>query len=192
MSMDKGRIEEAFRQSAEAMQALDEADFDILLEMTELVVEAYARGGKVILMGNGGSAADAQHIAAELVSRFRLEREGLFAIALTVNTSILTAIGNDYGFENVFERQVEAIARSGDIVVGLSTSGNSPNVLRAIERARAMGCITFGFTGMTGGQLLHAVDLCFSAPTDDTPRIQEVHITAGHILCELVESAMFG
>ena len=190
--MELERVREAFSASVEALQALGEADFRVILEMAELLVEAYERGGKVILMGNGGSAADAQHLAAELVSRFKLERRGLPAIALTVNTSILTAIGNDYGFENIFERQVEAIARSGDVVMGLSTSGSSPNVLRAIEKARRMGCITFGFTGASGGQMPHAVDLCFQAPTDDTPHVQEVHITAGHILCGLVEGAMFG
>ncbi|NOQ55125.1 MAG: SIS domain-containing protein [Thermoplasmata archaeon] len=186
------RIKEAFAESIAAKQALSEEDLAVLLEMSKLTVEALKRGRKVIFMGNGGSAADAQHLVAELVSRFRLEREGMPAIALTVNTSILTAIGNDYGFEYVFERQVAALAQSGDIVVGLSTSGNSPNVLRAIEKARTMGCLTFGFTGRSGGQMPHAVDLCFSAPSDDTPRIQEVHITAGHILCELVEAEMFG
>ncbi len=185
-------IKEAFAESIAAKQALSEEDLAVLLEMSKLTVEALKRGRKVIFMGNGGSAADAQHLVAELVSRFRLEREGMPAIALTVNTSILTAIGNDYGFEYVFERQVAALAQSGDIVVGLSTSGNSPNVLRAIEKARTMGCLTFGFTGRSGGQMPHAVDLCFSAPSDDTPRIQEVHITAGHILCELVEAEMFG
>lgn len=186
------RIKEAFAESIAVKQALSEEDLAVLLEMSKLTVEALQKGRKVIFMGNGGSAADAQHLVAELVSRFRLEREGMPAIALTVNTSILTAIGNDYGFEYVFERQVAAIAQSGDIVVGLSTSGNSPNVLRAIEKARTMGCLTFGFTGRSGGQMPHAVDLCFSAPSDDTPRIQEVHITAGHILCELVEAEMFG
>ena len=179
--MELERVREAFGETVKTIQALSDADFRVILEMAELVVGTYERGGKVILMGNGGSASDAQHLAAELVSRFKLD--GLSAIALTVNTSILTAIGNDYGFENIFERQVEAIARSGDVVIGLSTSGSSPNVLRAIEKARRMGCITFGFTGMSGGQMPHAVDLCFSAPTDDTPRVQEVHITAGHILC---------
>ncbi len=190
MTLDK--IREAFAESIKAKQALSEEDLKVILDMSNLTVEALHRGKKVIFMGNGGSAADAQHLAAELVSKFRLEREGMPALALSVNTSILTAIGNDYGFEYVFERQVAAIAQSGDIVVGISTSGNSPNVLRAIEKARALGCLTFGFTGRSGGQMPHAVDLCFSAPSDDTPRIQEVHITAGHILCELVEAEMFG
>lgn len=192
MNMDIDRIRQVFRESAEVKMALTDEDFKVVLEMAELMVEALTRGGKVLLMGNGGSAADAQHIAAELVSRFMLERDGLPAIALTVNTSVLTAVGNDYGFDHVFERQIEALARAGDVVVGISTSGNSTNVLRAIEKARAMDCITVGMTGMSGGQIVHAVDLCFRAPSDDTPRIQEVHITAGHIMCEVVESTMFG
>jgi D-sedoheptulose 7-phosphate isomerase len=190
--MDIDRVRQAFRESADVKLALTEDDLGVVLEMARHTVEALEQGRKVILMGNGGSAADAQHIAAELVSRFKLERKGLPAIALSVNTSILTAVGNDYGFDHVFERQVGAIAESGDIVVGISTSGNSVNVLRAIEHARALGCLTFGLTGASGGQLRHSVDLCFMAPSDDTPRIQEVHITAGHILCELVETAMFG
>jgi len=190
MTIDK--IKEAFAESIMATQALKEEDLMVILEMSKLTVKALQRGKKVIFMGNGGSAADSQHLAAELVSRFRLEREGIPAMALTVNTSILTAIGNDYGFEYVFERQVAAIAQAGDIVVGLSTSGNSPNVLRAIEKARTIGCLTFGFTGQSGGQMPHAVDLCFRVPSNDTPRIQEVHIIAGHILCELVEAEMFG
>ncbi len=190
MTIDK--IKEAFAESIMAKQALSEEDLMVILEMSKLTVEALQRGKKVIFMGNGGSAADSQHLAAELVSRFRLEREAMPAMALTVNTSVLTAVGNDYGFEYVFERQVAAIAQAGDIVVGLSTSGNSPNVLRAIEKARAMGCLTFGFTGQSGGQMPQAVDLCFRVPSNDTPRIQEVHITAGHILCELVEAEMFG
>ncbi len=190
--MSRERIKEALRESVEAKQALTEEDIGTIAEIADTMVEALRRGRKVIWMGNGGSAADAQHLAAELVSKFYMERGGLPSLALHCNTSVVTAVGNDYGFDHVFERQVEALAKEGDVVVGISTSGNSPNVLQAIERARDRGCITVGMTGMSGGVLFGAVDLCLRAPSDDTPRIQEVHITAGHIICELVESAMFG
>ena len=186
------RVREAFAQSVEAKQALTEDDHAMVLDIAETMAEALERDNKVIWMGNGGSAADAQHLAAELVSKFYMERKALASLALSCNTSILTAVGNDYGFEHVFERQIEAVARPGDVVVGISTSGNSPNVLRAIEKARKMGCITVGMTGRKGGKLAQSVDLLFSAPSDDTPRIQEVHITAGHIICEIVESTVFG
>jgi D-sedoheptulose 7-phosphate isomerase len=185
-------IERLFKASIAVKQALTRQDYETVQSMADAVVAALRGGGKVLLFGNGGSAADAQHLAAELVSRFYKERAGLPALALTVNTSVLTAVANDYAFDRVFERQVEALARKGDIVVGISTSGNSPNVLKAVERAKAMGCQTVGMTGRKGGRLAGTVDICFRAPSDDTPRIQEVHITAGHILCQLVEEAMFG
>jgi D-sedoheptulose 7-phosphate isomerase len=190
--MSLERIEEAFAQSIEAKQALTGDDHALILEIANTMIEALNNGKKVIWMGNGGSAADAQHLAAELVSKFYLERAGLPSLALNANTSILTAVGNDYGFDHVFERQIEAVAESGDVVVGISTSGNSPNVLRAIDHARSKGCVTVAMTGRSGGQLVHSVDLCFRAPSDDTPRIQEVHITAGHIICEVVEATIFG
>jgi len=190
--MTKERIKEALRESMEAKEALTDDDHALILEMAYTLIEALSQGNKVIWMGNGGSAADAQHLSAELVSRFYKEREALPSIALNCNTSVLTAIGNDYGFEHIFQRQVEALARAGDVVVGISTSGASANVLLAIERARDMGCVTIGLTGASGGQLEHAVDLCLKVPSDDTPRIQEVHITVGHIICEIVESVMFG
>ena len=186
------RIREALRESVEAKEALTEEDHATILEMAYTMVEALSQGNKVIWMGNGGSAADAQHLAAELVSKFYMERDGLPSLALNTNTSVLTAIGNDYGFNHVFERQVEALARPGDVVVGISTSGNSPNVLLAIDKARSAGCLTIGLTGRSGGQLAAAVDLCLKVPSDDTPRIQEVHITVGHIICEIVESITFG
>jgi D-sedoheptulose 7-phosphate isomerase len=190
--MSLERIQEAFRESIAAKEAVTEEDHKLVLEIACTMIDALKRGNKVIWMGNGGSAADAQHLAAELVSKFYLERDGLPSLALHCNTSVLTAVGNDYGFEYVFERQIDALARSGDVIVGISTSGNSPNVLRAVEKARTMGCITVGMTGGSGGQLVHAVDLCFKAPSEDTPRIQEVHITVGHILCEVVEGTIFG
>ncbi|MCK5252043.1 MAG: D-sedoheptulose 7-phosphate isomerase [Thermoplasmata archaeon] len=190
--MTTERIKEAFRESIEAKEALTDDDYGLILEMAYTMVEATSQGNKIIWMGNGGSAADAQHLAAELVSKFYMEREGMPSLALNCNTSVLTAIGNDYGFEHVFERQIEALARPGDVVVGISTSGNSPNVLLAIDLARNMGCLTLGMTGRSGGKLADVVDLCLKVPSDDTPRIQEVHITAGHIICEIVESVVFG
>jgi D-sedoheptulose 7-phosphate isomerase len=190
--MTVDRIKEAFQESIEAKAALTEEDHAIILEIAYTMVEALSQRNKVIWMGNGGSAADAQHLAAELVSRFYKEREGLPSIALHGNTSVVTAIGNDYGFEHIYARQVEALARPGDVVVGISTSGNSPNVLLAIDKAKDLGCLTVGMTGTPGGKLAEIVDLLFKVPSDDTPRIQEVHITAGHIICEIVESIMFG
>ncbi len=154
--------------------------------------EAYGKGNKVLLMGNGGSAADAQHIAAELVGRFLLERKPLPALALTTNSSILTAVANDTDFEHSFARQIEAHAASGDIAVLISTSGNSPNVLAAAQAARGSGCYTAAFTGHTGGKLASNVDLLLAVPSDQTPRIQEAHILLGHLYCDLVEQILFG
>ncbi len=153
------------------------------------IAEAHRAGGRLILFGNGGSAADAQHIACELVGRFLEERRALDAIALGVNVPTLTAIGNDYGYNRVFERQLEAVAKPGDVVIGLSTSGNSPNILRAVKRAGKIGCTTVAMTGRTGGKLKDAADILLNVPSDDTPRIQESHILIGHIVCELVERA---
>jgi len=154
------------------------------------LVLALQGGGKVLLFGNGGSAADAQHIAAELVGRYKVERRGLPAIALTTDTSALTAIANDYGYDRVFARQVEALSAPGDAVVGISTSGNSPSVVEAIAVAARRGCTTLALTGRDGGKLGHMVDVHLNVPHDDTARVQEAHITLGHILCELVERAM--
>ena len=166
-----------------------------LLKVVEKVAreasQALAAGRKILLFGNGGSAADAQHIAAELVGRYKRERKGMPAVALTVNTSVLTAIANDYGFEQVFARQVEALGAPGDLAFGISTSGNSPSVLRGVEAAKAGGILTVGLTGRTGGRLKALVDLCLQVPSDDTPRIQEAHILLGHILCEYLEETGF-
>lgn len=166
----------------------------------QAVVEAAARacaaslrgGGKVLLAGNGGSAAEAQHFAAELVSRFALEREALPAQALSTDTSILTAIGNDYGYEHLFARQVRAHGRQGDVFIGLSTSGTSANVLRAFDEARARGMVCIGFTGNRGGPMQALCDHLIDVPAADTPRIQEAHLLLGHILCGLIERALFG
>jgi len=141
----------------------------------------------IYFLGNGGSAADCQHLAAELVGRFKKERRGLPAVALTTDTSILTAIGNDYGFEEIFARQVEALVKPGDLVVGISTSGDSPNVVKAIQLAKEKGALAVGLTGRRGGKLVDVCDLCIKVPSDVTARIQEVHILIGHIVCEMID-----
>ena len=160
--------------------------------VVDLVAESLGKGHKLLVMGNGGSAADAQHFAAEVVGRFKLERRALPAIALSTDTSILTAVGNDYGFDLVFRRQVEALARAGDVVVGISTSGSSNNVYGALLLARELGCSTVGLLGRDGGAISGIVDIPLTVPVHDTPRVQEAHITIIHIICELVEKRLFG
>lgn len=159
--------------------------------VSELIIRAIEQGNKLLVFGNGGSAADAQHMAAEFVGRFAFDRPALPAMALSVNTSCLTAIGNDYSFNLVFSRQIEALGRRGDVAIGISTSGNSPNVLSGLSVARKMGIHTVGLTCQTGGKLKGAADYCICVPSDETPRIQECHILIGHIIAELVEVAMF-
>jgi D-sedoheptulose 7-phosphate isomerase len=161
-------------------------------QLAEQMRDALRRGGKVVWMGNGGSAADSQHLASELVGRFQLQRKGLASIALTTDSSILTSLGNDFGFEQIFARQVEALCQPVDVVMGLSTSGNSRNVLAAIREARAMGAYTACLLGGNGGLLASECDLALVVPSDDTPRIQEAHILIGHILCGLVETGLSG
>jgi D-sedoheptulose 7-phosphate isomerase len=160
-------------------------------KVSEILIDGLRAGNKLILMGNGGSAADAQHIAAEFVGRFAFDRPALPALALSVNTSCVTAIGNDYGFDLVFCRQIEALGRRGDVAIGISTSGKSPNVLRGMSTARRMGLATVGLTGATWGPLADVVDFCICAPSIETPRIQECHILIGHIISELVEQTIF-
>lgn len=155
-------------------------------------ISCLQNGGKVLLAGNGGSAADAQHIAGEFVSRFAFDRPGLPAIALTTDTSIMTAIGNDYGYERLFARQVQALGRVGDAFIGYSTSGKSPNVLLALEEARARGLISIGLTGNRGGPMRERCDFLLEVPSGETPKIQEGHLVLGHILCGLIENGMFG
>ncbi|MEF7616511.1 D-sedoheptulose 7-phosphate isomerase [Aquincola sp. MAHUQ-54] len=166
-----------------------------LLEQVRAVAERCAHaclaGNKVLFAGNGGSAADAQHLAGEFVSRFNYDRPGLSSFALTVDTSVLTAIGNDYGYERVFARQVQACAKPGDVLIGLSTSGNSPNILAAFDQARSMDVYTIGMTGLTGGKMASLSDVCIRVPSTETPRIQECHITIGHVICGLVERQIF-
>lgn len=181
-------IKERFNDHLEVFQAVMASD---LLEKLDRVAgevkAALARGNKVMFCGNGGSAADSQHLAAEFVGRFQKERRGLPAIALTVDTSILTAIGNDYGYDRVFVRQVEALARPGDVLIGISTSGNSPNVVAAIELAKEMGCFTAGFTAIGGGKMANICDEILAVPAKVTARAQEMHILMGHIICELAD-----
>jgi D-sedoheptulose 7-phosphate isomerase len=163
----------------------------VVATVSRLLIHALKQGNKVLLFGNGGSAADAQHIAAEFVGRFAFDRPALPALALSVNSSCVTAIGNDYGFDRVFSRQLEALARLGDVAIGISTSGNSANVLHAMSTAKKMGLGTVALTGQGGGKLRGSVDHCICAPSDKTPRIQECHILIGHIISELVEKELF-
>lgn len=172
------------------------ADDAALLAATEAIagaiVSALRSGNKVLLVGNGGSAADAQHIAAEIVGRYKRERPGYAAIALTTDTSALTAITNDYGFEQVFARQVEGLGQRGDVLLAYSTSGRSPNILAALREARARGLITVGFTGPKGENMRSLCDYLFVSPSDDTPVIQQIHMTAGHAICDQVERTLTG
>lgn len=154
------------------------------------IADVLKRGGKILFCGNGGSAADSQHLAAEFVNRFQRDRRALAAVSLTTDTSVLTSIGNDLGFDHIFSRQVEALARPGDLLVAISTSGNSPNVLRAVEAARALGVSTVGLCGGSGGALARAVDEAFVVPSQRTPRVQEAHITLGHVWCGLAEELL--
>lgn len=164
---------------------------DKVKQTASLIIEAYGNRKKLILFGNGGSAADAQHIAAELVNKFKLERSALPALAFTTDTSILTSIANDYDYAGVFARQVEALVEEGDVVIGISTSGGSLNVLKGMEVAKEKGARTIGFTGKDGGKLSQIADLTIEVPSSDTPRVQEAHITILHIICFLVERELF-
>jgi D-sedoheptulose 7-phosphate isomerase len=185
-----GRLIEA---SIDTKQRLlrDAALISTVAQISRIMVDALSQGNKILLFGNGGSAADAQHIAAEFVGRFAFDRPALPALALSVNTSCVTALGNDYGFEVVFSRQIEALGRKGDVAIGISTSGNSPNVLKGLLAAKASGIHAIALTGDTGGKLKDIADHCLCAPSNETPRIQECHILLGHIISELVEQAIF-
>lgn len=173
-----------------AMQA-DSGLSATIQKVAEACVDALRNGNKLLFMGNGGSAADSQHLAGELVSRFAYDRPGLPAFALTTDTSVLTAIGNDYGFEHLFARQVEAVGRSGDVLFGISTSGRSPNILAALETARRMGIVTVGMTGSQKARITEISDHSIEIPSHRTPNIQEGHIVVGHIVCGLIEQKMF-
>ena len=185
------RIQQIANESIEAKRRFFQSQAGSVLRAAEMLVESVRAGGKVLLFGNGGSAADAQHIAAELVNRLNRDHPPIAAIALTTDTSILTSVGNDLSFEDLFERQVLALGRKGDIAIAISTSGNSPNVLRAARAARVIGISVIAFTGRDGGRLAQEVDLSLTVEAASTQRIQETHITIGHIVCELVEDALF-
>ena len=174
----------------EAM-AGDAALVGLVAAVAGVCSEALLRGNKILFAGNGGSAADAQHLAGELVSRFAYDRPGLASFALTTDTSVLTAIGNDYGYEHLFSRQVQAVGVAGDVFVGISTSGRSPNILAALRVAREKGLVTVGLTGRLGGQMPELCDHLLRVPSDSTPRIQEGHIAMGHAICQIIESTMF-
>jgi D-sedoheptulose 7-phosphate isomerase len=179
--------------TAEVMHQLRSSpEFIVAVEtITTRCIEAYRTQNKVLLAGNGGSAADAQHIAGELVSRFAFDRPALPAVALTVDTSVLTAIGNDYGYEMIFERQVAALGRAGDVFIAISTSGRSPNILRALAEARRNKLFCIGFTGRRGGDMPGLCDVCLRIPSDETPKVQEGHIVTAHIICGLIDKALF-
>lgn len=178
------------QESMAAHQCLLDESLPVLDEVAQAFVHALRRGNKIMLFGNGGSAADAQHVAGELIGRFLKERNPLPAIALTTDTSILTAVANDWDFQDIFARQVRALARPGDVAVGISTSGKSPNVLKALADARTCGATTIGFTGADGAAMRAAADICFCAPAHLTPRIQELHLLAWHAICEVVEDSL--
>ena len=182
-------------QSITAQQAFAEASTERIIQLAEWTVETFRSGGKLLILGNGGSAADAQHMAAEFVNRFKINRPPLPAVALTTDTSILTSIGNDFGFDLIFVKQIQALGKPGDLVLAISTSGKSPNIMKAVETARDMGLKTVALTGGTsrpGGDLGLIVDLLLNVPTDSTPHIQETHLWVEHMVCELVEKEIFG
>lgn len=185
-------VERILMASSEALAAAARLLAGSTADAAAVITSALRRGSRVYLCGNGGSAADAQHIAAELAGRLRLDRKGLPAIALTVNPSVLTAIANDYGYDAVFARQVEALGRPGDVLVGISTSGTSRNVVAALAAAHALGLSTIGLMGKAGGAMKEHCDVAILAPSSDTQRIQETHIAVGHAVCELVERDLFG
>jgi D-sedoheptulose 7-phosphate isomerase len=187
------RIDEEFAKSIVQLQtmAADGALHELIVKVVNMSVAALQAGNKLMFAGNGGSAADAQHWAGELISRFNFDRPGLAAVALTTDTSSLTAIGNDYGYDYVFARQVEALGRKGDLLFAISTSGNSKNILRAIHAAHETGIGVVGFTGHAGGAMAEACDVCFRMPSTETPKIQEGHEFLGHLICCLIEQSMF-
>jgi D-sedoheptulose 7-phosphate isomerase len=187
-------IAEHFRRSRAALDRAgdDPALHKAILAISEAITRAFRGGNKLLLAGNGGSAADAQHIAAEFLSRMNFDRNPLPAIALTTDTSVLTAVGNDYGFDRAFERQVRGLGRAGDVFIAISTSGKSPNILAALTAARGQGVITIGFTGSKASPMTALCDHCLAAPSDETPLIQQIHIVAAHAICGLVERELFG
>ena len=184
----KTTIANEFTSHLETIQAVIGSMESNLEKASQIAVDTLKRGNKILLCGNGGSAADAQHIAAELTGRYKSERRGLPGIALTTDTSALTAIGNDYGYQRIFDRQVEALANEGDLLIGISTSGNSDNVISALKLAKELGCSTVGFSGRDGGKMNTVCDINLVVPSDNTPRIQEMHILFGHTICQIIDN----
>ena len=181
------KIKELFEESIRVKSVVMNTISDDISKAAQLIIDSLSAGNKILICGNGGSAADAQHFAAEMIGRFKVERKAIPAISLTTNTSIITAWGNDYSFDTIFERQIEALGKSGDVLFGISTSGNSKNVLLAMKKAKELGLRTIGLLGADGGKIKEYSDIALIVPSNDTPRIQESHITIIHILCELIE-----
>lgn len=193
-TLTMNRIEQIIQDNISTQQAIlaDKALISTIEKVSELIIATFQAGNKLLFCGNGGSAADAQHLAAEFSGRFLLDRPALFAEALHVNTSALTSIANDYGYENLYARLLESKGAKGDILICISTSGNSPNIINAIHKAKEMGVTTIALSGKGGGDIRSIADINIIVPSDETPRIQESHILVGHIICELVERGMFG
>jgi D-sedoheptulose 7-phosphate isomerase len=189
MDFIRKQIEESLKVKKLLLE--DETIQKSIEESAELCCEALRNDKKIIFTGNGGSAADAQHLTGELINRFGFERPGLSAIALSTDTSVITSISNDYGFEKLFERQIQALGKKGDVLIALSTSGNSPNIIEGIKEAKRIGITTIGLTGSSGGKMFLLCDLCIKVPSVDTPRIQEAHILIGHIICSMIENSLF-
>ena len=185
------KILREFKESAAVKQKFVNENIETIIEVSKVLAETFSNGGKLLLFGNGGSACDASHIAAEFVNRFKKERPAFPALALNTDMAILTSIANDYNYVNVFERQVKAFAQEGDIVIAISTSGNSPNIVKAVEAAKKKKIRTIAFTGEKGDKLAEKSDYVFAVPSSNTPRIQETHITLGHVLCQMVEEILF-
>jgi D-sedoheptulose 7-phosphate isomerase len=188
----KEAISRIFEESAQLKVKFARENVDKIIEVVQLIAQVFREGKKVLLFGNGGSATDASHIAAEFVNRFLLERPPLPAIALNTDTAVLTSISNDYDYSQVFSKQVAALGNEGDVAIGISTSGNSPNVMRAIEVAKKNGLKTIVLTGGTGGKLASMADVTFIVPAKATARVQEIHITLGHVICQMVDEELFG
>ncbi|MGB9709974.1 MAG: D-sedoheptulose-7-phosphate isomerase [Thermodesulfovibrio sp.] len=185
------KIRKAYEDSIRVKEQFFRENIKLIKEVAEIIAKTLNEGSKILIFGNGGSATDASHIAAEFVNRFKRERPGLPAIALNTDMAVITAIANDYDYSEVFSKQIKALGTSGDIAIGISTSGSSRNVIKAVEVAKKRGLKTIAFTSIRGEKLISKVDYAFAVPSEDTPRIQETHITLGHILCELVEDILF-
>lgn len=192
MEMMRNTVVTELEESASIKQSLAENLADTIAEAARIIIHAYRSEKKLLLIGNGGSAADAQHIATEFIGRLNLERKAMPAFALTTDTSLLTALTNDYGFDTIFRRQIEAMAEAGDVLLAITTSGTSPNVIEGVKTAKDHGVKVIGLTGRNGGRLKDIADLSIIVPSDNTQRIQEAHITIGHIICHLVERELFG